>query len=361
MAAPTLDFYSTYMLAAAVKEIVPKKSFFKDRYFPTEAGDIFKADKVLVEYEDGDRKMAAFVSDRVGDIPIDRMGYRISEYAPAKIAPSRILTLDELAKRGFGEAIYAGDDKAVRAAKLQVKDMTDLDGRINRREEWLCAQTMINNACTIQTMIDGVTQGETQYVRFYETSSDHTYTVDPSALWDGTDADIYGDVEAMCGMLSERGLGAADLILGSSVAKVFRTNEAIRADLNTTSGVNFGTIDPSLTQYAGVVFMGKMNFGGFVLNVFSCDETYVDDQGVTQKYFPVKSAMIASPACGHLMYGSVTQIDHGESEYTEYAATRVPKLVVDQDNDTRKVRLTSRPLAAPKAYCPFIYAADVIA
>lgn len=358
--AASLDFYSNYMLSAAVKEIVPKKSFFKDRYFPTEAGDIFNADKVLVEFENGDRKMAAFVSDRVGDIPVDRMGYRVSEYAPAKIAPSRILTLDDLKKRGFGEALYAGDDQATRAAKLQVKDMSDLDGRIVRREEWMAAQTMINNACTMQSMIDGVTEGEQLYVRFYETTSDHTYTVASGHLWDGTSGDIYGDVEAMCGMLSERGLEAADLVLGSSVAKVFRQNEAIRADLNTTSGVRFGVIDPSLTEYAGVVFMGQMNFGGFVLNVFSADETYVDDNGTTQKYFPAKSAMVAAPKCGHMMYGSVTQIPYGSTEFETVAAKRVPKLVIDQENDTRKVRLVSRPIAAPKAYCPWIYAANVI-
>ena len=61
-----LNFFDTYTLMAVQKRIVPKQTFFRDRYFPTEEGDIFSSNKVLTEYMDGDRKMAAFVSPRVG-------------------------------------------------------------------------------------------------------------------------------------------------------------------------------------------------------------------------------------------------------------------------------------------------------
>ena len=64
-----LNFFDTYMLLAITEEIVPQQTFFKDRYFPTGANDIFRSDKVLTEYRKGDRKMAAFVSARAGDIP----------------------------------------------------------------------------------------------------------------------------------------------------------------------------------------------------------------------------------------------------------------------------------------------------
>ena len=147
---------------------------------------------------------------------MDRRGYEIHEYQPAFIAPSRLLTLDELRKRGFGEAIYANSTPAQRAARLQLDDLTDMDHRIVRREEWMCAQTMINNACTMQTYIDDKTEGEKLFVKFYDDASDHTYTV--SAKWNATGGDFFGDVKAMCRKLSKRGLRAADLVLGSDVA-----------------------------------------------------------------------------------------------------------------------------------------------
>lgn len=101
-----INFFDNVILQAISEEIVPKVSFFKDRYFPTGAGDIFKANEVLTEYRSGDRKLAAFVDQKAGDIPIGRRSYEVHSYKPAYIAPSRLLTLDELTKRGFGEALY---------------------------------------------------------------------------------------------------------------------------------------------------------------------------------------------------------------------------------------------------------------
>ena len=85
-----LNFFDNVILQAITEEIVPKRGFFKDRYFPTGAGDIFKADEVLTEYRKGDRKLAAFVAPDVHDIPIARRGYEVHSYQPAYIAPSRV-------------------------------------------------------------------------------------------------------------------------------------------------------------------------------------------------------------------------------------------------------------------------------
>lgn len=351
-----LNLFDNYALIAITEEIVPQATFFRDRYFPTGAGDIFKADKVLTEYRKGDRKMAAFVAERAGDIPVDRRGYEIHEYQPAYIAPSRHLTLDDLKKRGFGEALYPGSTPAERAAKIQLDDLTDLSRRIERREEWMAVQTMINNACTMQEYIDANTAGDPKYVQFYDSTSDHTYTVSPA--WNASGGDFFGDVKAMCEALSERGLPAVDLVLGSQAADAILDIEKVQKLLDNRR-INIGNIAPSI-QYPGVAYIGQLNFGGFTLNIFSVNETYVSDAGITTKYFPATSAMVTAPGCGHMMYGQITQIPYGMQDFVTVAAKRVPKLVVDQDRDIRKLRLAARPLAAPKTYCPYIYAANVV-
>lgn len=353
-----INFFDNVILQAISEEIVPKVSFFKDRYFPTGAGDIFKANEVLTEYRSGDRKLAAFVDQKAGDIPIGRRSYEVHSYKPAYIAPSRLLTLDELTKRGFGEALYPGMDEAQRAARLLADDMNDMENRIARREEWMAAETMIGNGCVMQEYIDGATKGDSLVVKFYDGTSNHTYTA--SKKWNENGGDFWGDVKAMCRMLSARGLPAKDLILGTDVADYILTDERTRKLLDKNSGIIVGEIRQQLTQYDGVVFMGTLNFGGFMLNVFSVDETYEDETGKSARYFPATAAMVTAPDCGHMMYGSITQMDYGKTDYTTYAAKRVAKLVVDQDKDTRKLRLGCRPLAAPKTYCPYIYAADVV-
>lgn len=354
-----LDFFSSYNLIASVKQVVPKIAFFRDRYFPTGAGDLFAADKVLVEYQDGDRKMAPFVAPYVGDIPVARDGYTVSEYAPPKIAPSRILSIDDLAKRGFGEALFSDLAEAQRAARIQVQDMQDLDGRIARREEWMCAQVIINNSCTVQEYIDANTVGASKDIIFYTgLSSDHTFNVSPK--WNASGGDFFGDVKAMCRMLSKKGLPAADLILGTDTADAILGITAVKEMLDKNSGIITGEIRQQLTQYDGVSFMGQLNFGGHMLNLFSVDEEYVADNGTATPYFPAKAAAVSAPGAGHLMYGQVTQIDFGSSDFATHVGARVPKLVVDQANDTRKLVLTARPLAAPKSRSPWIYAADVV-
>jgi hypothetical protein len=353
-----IDFFSTYVLMAVTEEIVPQTGFFRDRYFPTAASDIFKSDKVLTEYRKGDRKMAAFVAPRVGDIPMERRGYEINEYTPPYIAPSRILTLDDLKKRGFGEALYPGMDAAQRAAQLQKDDIADMDARIARREEWMAVQTMLNNGCTMQEYIDDNTTGEQMVVQFYNGSSDHTYTV--SNVWNGQSGDFFGDVKAMCKLLAKRGLPAADLILGTDTADAIQDIQKVRDLLDKNSGIITGEINAELTKYDGVAFMGVMNFGGFRLNLFDVSESYTDSSDQDTAYFPAKGAMVTAPGCGHMMYGSVTQIDFGSTEFATYAGKRIPKFILDQANDTRKLRLACRPLAAPKQYCPYIYAANAI-
>lgn len=354
-----LNFFDTYTLMAITEEIVPQASFFRDRYFPSGADDIIMADKVLTEYRKGDRRMAAFVSPRIGDIPLERRGYEIHEYQPAFIGISRILTVDDLRRRGFGEALYPGMTKAQRAARLQRDDLAEMDIRIQRREEWMAAQTMIHNGYPMQEYIDARTEGELLEVKYYDgDASEHEFTV--AAPWNDGAGDMFGDVRAMCRLLSSRGLRAADLVLGIDVADAVLEMEKVQKLLDKNSGIIIGEINQELSRYDGVAYMGTLNFGGYRLNLISVDETYTDDAGQEQRYFPETSAMVTAPGCGHFLYGQITQIDFGSSVHTDHAGKRVPKFTLDQPNDTRKLRLASRPLAMPRNYCPYAYAANVV-
>lgn len=357
--AATLDFFSTYVLNAIVDETLPRATFFRDRYFGSGAGDIINADKVLVEYRKAGRVMAPFVSQRIGDIPLDRRGYTIHEYEPARIAMSRLLTLDELHKRGFGEAIYANSTEAERAVRLIQDDIADIEAAMVAREEWMAAQTMINNACTMQTYVDAQTKGEKLFINFFDgPASEHTYTV--SKKWTDKDADYRSDVKNMCRMLSSRMLPAQDLLLGTNVADFILSDARTAELLDRNSGIIVGTIREQLTQYDGVTFMGQLNFGGYMLNLFTVDERFTDEDGKEKPIFDPNAVMVTAPNCGAFKYGRVTQFDYGATMPTTYAAKRVPKLIVDSENDVRKIRLTTRPIAVPKNYCPYIYAKEVV-
>lgn len=355
----TIDIFSTYTMLAVLEQINPEAFFFKNRYFPTGEGDIFKSNKVLVEYRKGSRKMAAFVTPRIGAIPVERRGYEVHEYEPAYTGLSIPISQDELNKRGFGEALYHNSTPAQRALKLQKEDYTDLDKRITRREEWMAVQTMMNNACEMQEYYEDGTKGELRYVQFFEgNSSEHIYTV--ANKWNSDKANMTGDVKAMCRSLSARGLHAEDLILGSDVSDVFLSDPAILKLLDANLKVDFGSIKEKIV-YPGVSYLGKLNFGGHMLNIWAVDNTYEDEDGNNVPYFPADGAMVTFPNCGHLMYGQITQIPYNSIDFQTIAAARVPNLDIDRKHNTRSLVLAARPLAAPKVYCPYIFAEKVIA
>lgn len=354
-----ISVFNTYYMAGMVQEIVPVPSFFHSRYFPTnDSTDIFNADKVLVEYRDGDRRMAPFVVRRAGDIPIARGGYEIHEFEAPHILPSRLLTLDDLQKRGFGEALLPNSTPAERARALQLQDLTDLDRRITRREEWMAAQTMINNGCSAISYIDNDSAGEAWDVFFYDTSGSNPAIFTVSAKWDSPDGDFMSDVEAMAGDLLDRGLPAADLVVGTAAGQFIQSDEKL-AKLLDNRRMEYGQLAPRLAAYPGTAWLGRLNFGGVDLDIFANRETVVDEKGVTKRLFPATSAMVTAPGCGHTMYARISQIED-DGEYHTFAMKRIPKFIVDKDKDTRKLRLGSRPLMAPHQKAPWIYAAEVV-
>lgn len=350
-----IDFFDTYYMAGMVEELTPVPSFFKDRYFGEE--DPFATDKVLIEFMDGDQTMVPFVDPRSGDIPVDRDGYQLFEFEPSLIAPSRLLTLDDLKKRGFGEALFAGSTPAERAKKTQMRDLTDLDKRIARREEWMAAQTIINNGVDMVEYIDADTQGATVPIRYYDTAGSNPGVYTVGTQWT-TWAGMCADVVAMCDSLSKRGLPVSDLVLGSTTWATVKAFSGLIAELD-NRGIDVGEIRASIAG-TGVTYVGKLNFEGYMLDVFVSRETYVDASGTTQQYFPAKSAMVSAPGCGKTYYGAVTQIDYGAEEFETYAGKRIPKLCINQEKDIRKLRLAARPITAPKNKAPWIYAASCV-
>ena len=160
------NFYDTHTLLMAVQQLAPAATFLRDRYFPTyDASDIFSTEDVLVEYRDGVRKLAPFVAPRKGGVTILRKGYTMERYTPPFVAPRRTLTLDELRKRGFGEALYSQLTPEQRQQVLIVRDADELGDLITNREEAMAAETMLTSASIPSARVSGPMPGSTSSIR----------------------------------------------------------------------------------------------------------------------------------------------------------------------------------------------------
>lgn len=357
-----VNILDTYYMAGLWEGLAPVPSFFKDRYFPTNPGDIYAADKVLVEYRDGDYGMAPFMVESADPINVNRAGYQIHDYSPLSVKQSRNLTADQLKQRGFGEAILSGSTEEERAAGLVQEDLALLERRFARTEEYLCVQTILNNGFSVNEMLDANTVGNVAEVKFYDAGvgNDGAYTVNPKWTSSTDWADIEADVVAMCESLSERGLPAQDLVIGNEVKKVFLANDDFRELVNKNSGIIIAQeIREALTAYHGVSVLGAINFGGYVLNVIVANEKYKASNGTMTLFFPDDGVLVTAPNAGHLMYAHVVHMDE-DGNIDTITGKRVPDLFVNRKQKTRELVLESRPFAAPQNYSPWVYAADAV-
>ena len=337
----------------AVEQLNPPTTFLKDRYFPTNgASDIFSTNDVLVEYRDGTKRVAPFVAPRKGGVTMLRSSYEVQRFEPPRVAPRRILTIDDLNKRGFGEALLSQHTPEMRQRALILKDAQELSEMITRREEAMAAEVMQTNACVMKHIADDVDVYDEKFIKFFSGESNPAqYT--PSGSWNADYEGVLGDLSAMARLLTSRGLGATDLIVGADVADAMLTNKEIQRLLD-LKNYEIGRIDPSVLGN-GATHITTLNAKGRQINVICYDEEYTEGSE-TKPYIDPKSVILTAPGAGRTLYGAVSQVEQGDGMFHTYTGKRIPKYLSNAEGDTRTLTLTSCPLMIPNNKNPFIVA-----
>jgi len=338
-----IDINNTPSFLMAVQELPPINTFLRDRYFPTNPmTDIFTTESVLADFKEGSKKVAPFVAPRKGGMTLHRKGFLTEQYEPPNVAPQRSLTEDDLKKRGFGEALMSGLTPEDRQDMLVLGDIDDMDKSITLREEQISALCLVDNGYVMKHYVDDKVQ-EDMEIKFYEGDANPS-TFTPMVSWDAPDADIISDLAIMAQTRKAKGLGASELLIAADVSDCFWNNNKILKLLD-NRGVEIGGIKPE-NWPEGADLIAKLNCKGHLISIISYVDTYVDDDDTVKSFIPSGKVVLTSPACGRMLYGAVTQLEDDKNFHT-YAATRVPKHVVDTSANIKLVRLTAKPLAIP--------------
>lgn len=351
----SFNIYKTKVMLQAMELMVKRATFLRDRYFPHNAStDLFPSEEVLIEIRKGNRKIAPAVMPRKGGITMEREGYRTDRYEPPYIAPQRVLTIDILNKKGFGESLFSNITPEQRQADILRQDLMELQDLISGREEFMAASALLNNGYILKHYADSYGAGnyEEWELRFYEGSNPSIYT--PDADWDEAEAKIIEDLAAMIKLLTTRGLAAEEALVAGDVAEVMINSPRIQ-NLFDIKNMNFGKIEPTVLP-SGAASLGKININGRMIEILTYDETYEDETtGENIPFITPGHVIVTAPACGRTLYGAVTQIESDESFHT-YMGARVPKYISDRKTETREIKVTSRPLLIPKNETPWIVA-----
>ena len=346
------NFYETHNLLMAVEQLTPPTTFLRDRYFPTNAAtDVFATNDVLVEYKDGSKRVAPFVAPRKGGVTILRNGYEVQRFEPPCVAPRRMLTIDDLNKRGFGEALYSQLTPEQRQRALILKDAQELSDMISRREEAMAAEVMQTNGCIMKHIADDADVADTKHISF--ANGDSTWQYSAAGNWAKDYAGIAADLGAMARLLTKRGLAASELVVGADAADAIMANAEIQKLLD-INNYNAGRIDPA-TLPNGATHIATLNVKGRIIDVICYDEEYTDGSD-TKAYIDAKTVILTAPAAGRTLYGAVSQVEQADGLFHTYTGKRVPKYLSNADGNSRSLTLTARPLLIPNNKNPFIVA-----
>ena len=351
------NYYDTHHLLASVQQLPPLHTFLLDRYFPTNAAtDIFATDDVLVEYKKGSKKAAPFVAPRKGGITILRDGYTMKRFTPSYIAPKRPLTIDDLKKRGFGEALYTKLTPQQRQGVIMLGDLDELRAMNMRRKEAMASEVIFTNGCVMDEYVDDLHNFEEKEVRYYDGEKNPAiYT--PAATLDTTEASgkrFLADVAAMGYMLTSRGLAFTEVLVAPDVTDVILANEWILRLLDNRN-YQIGGVDPA-TLPSGATKIARLNVKGRMIDFLSYEDTYTEVDGSVKPFIPAGMIAAGAPNAGRTVYGAITQVEQSDGEFHTYTGVDVPKYLSDAKHNVRELILSSAPLCMPNNENPFITA-----
>lgn len=326
--------YTTREMIEAIDQTPPVRTFLQKTFFPTEQTHI--SEKVEFDVRKGKRIMAPFVSPRKGGKVIKRQGFHTNQFTTPKIAPERVLTIDDITKRAIGENIYSQRTPEEREDELLAKDMSDLEDAIARRREWMCRQILFEGKIDVVDEDEGVdVQIDFGFDNIVVLAVDEKWslaTVDPMILLRKLKKRI----------VKNTGKAPDIMIFASDVIEDFTTNPFVEKAMNMLKYKNIviepRVVDPALTFYGRIAELD--------LDIYSYDEWFLNDEGEEEAMIPEGTVLMGHSAGeGQIEYGLVTQME--DKKVQSYEAKLVPKRWVDETNEVEMLRLTSRPLPRP--------------
>ena len=241
-----------------------------------------------------------------------------------------VTTAEDLLKRLPGESVYGAVSPEERAARQLGADLRELDERITRREEAMCAEALFDGRVTVKG------EGYDEVINYAIEDSAATKAV----AWSSADADILGDLRNIRREVIQKcGITPTEIICGQDVIEALLKNKEVREMLD-VNRLAIGELKIQ-DQAQGVTYYGRL--GG--LDIYGYDAWYFDDEeGVEKPFVPADKFLMGSPLVKTTMaYGCVALA--GDEAMAFYEERRVPDSWVQRANPSgRVVQIKSRPL-----------------
>lgn len=327
-------------LLQAVENFKDPATFLVDTFFPQKVPTAF-TDTVAIEYRKGKRVLAPYIVKGSKGVNVNRETAQAKSYKAPLMGPRRILSIEDIESRMFGETpIFSTVKPEERAAQLQAQDLAELKKMIANRKNKMAADILQTGETVIKGYADdGITFTQDTI------SFDWNGNLTVATSWDNPAATIYADIQAAVEKIGEdTGEFPTLMLCGKNIAKYLLANNEIKNWLMIPNRENlammsfaprYNTIN---TQYIGTI-------SALGLEVISYIETYTDDDGTVKPFINPDSVIIANPGKGKQLSGRITLLEN--SGVKSYVAEYVPHYSIDTNAQQMSLALYSRSLLVP--------------
>lgn len=335
-----MDLYDTRAQLAAIDLMEPEYTFLHD--MTVRDGGTVEDDKAIYDFRKGSRKMAPVVHPGTGGVLMERSGFETREIGFATVAPERVIEVNQLYGRSFGEKILGAMTPAERARKMQAKDLVEMRKAVQRRREHMARQVALTGKLELFEYTNEGRSKRANLIADYGFSNNFTPGSD-SAPWNQSGAKIESDMQKMLD-LAQAGLGVVEwIIMAPDVANalLYNSDYIKRLDIR---NVNIGDINAKY-RGQGVRFVGH-NIDG--VEMWSFAGTFIDDDGLPKPIMPSGTLIMGYKGMLIEYHGPVTQVEKVDGDPITYIKKEVPLKYSSIESNSTKNRLTSRPTIVPE-------------
>ncbi len=298
-----IDMFESRSLTNAInrsKVIEPfvLNTFFKNRQFHA-------ADKIDIEIITGSNKLAQFVNQHEGALPIKKLSKEIKTISLPRTFEKKLFTALELANyKSIGNIWVTSPEERTRLANQMIlQELEELKNRIIRRREQMACEALSTGEVI-------VSQDNIEFsVDFEFEDGVHLVTLAAADKWSDATAKPLKKLRAWKRDIMKRsGVNADIMILGSEAADAFVSHDSIKKELDTNNN-RIGVLDMTQSNTRSGIYIGRI----MGIDIFEYNQQYTDAADVTTDMIdPKKAIMVASKSQGFKVhFGPIYRIENG--------------------------------------------------
>ncbi|MBQ9252252.1 MAG: major capsid protein [Clostridia bacterium] len=343
-----INLFSTAAMTKAV-ELMPRVYTFLADTFAKE-GKVYEDERAIYDYRRGaETGLAPFVVPGTGGVAINRDKFEMREIRFSTLAPERVLTLEDVSTRQFGETVLGAKTPEQRSKDVLAQDLTDLKAMNQNARNWMVREVLLKGKLELRRYTKEGREKKASLLADF--GFQNVYT--PTTRWNQSGAKIHYDMEAAFDLVYN-GLGDVDImVMGGGVFEAMMANSDYCKELD----MDRVYLDEIRGHYQGqgVRYRGTNSDG---VKMVSLNGHFLNYERQQEKLIPD----------GYILMGSSSKkpltICHGPiNEYVGQDENAAIKTYIKKEVALRKggagadeitTRLVSRPTVVPEnvgAWC----------